>query len=136
MKPLYLNLTKPALAEVSGAVEYVRANGGDAERFAARVAEAFGKAVASLTQEVADNENGKPFDQPDAAASIRFAKPVYRLRVETAKRKRGNSAGLWFAYYALINATGDADAKPDTMQVVAFRHSAAQPFDEAGGVGD
>ncbi len=134
MTTLYLDLTKPALAEVSGAIEYVRANSGDAERFAARVAEAFRKAAVSLAGEVADNDTGKPFDQPDPAASIRFAKPVYRLRVETAKRKRGNSAGLWFAYYALIDVS--TGAKPDTMQVVAFRHSAAQPFAEDGSAGD
>lgn len=128
---LYLDLSRPALAEVSAAVEYVRASGGDAERFAVRVSESLQEAAASLAEEVANNENGKPFDQPDAVASVHYSQPVYRLRVETSvRRKRGSSAGLWFAYYSLRDKS--ASGKPDTMHVHAFRHSAAQPFDESG----
>ncbi len=94
--PLYLDLSKPALAEVSAAVEYVRASSDDAERFVARVAEAFTEAAAWLARKVADNESGKPFGQPDEAASIRYSQPVYRLRVETAARRgRSSPAGLW-----------------------------------------
>ncbi len=134
MTPLYLDLSKPALAEVSAAMEYVRATGGDAEAFAARVAQLFREAAASLAEEVADNDTGKPFDQPDAAASIRYSQPVYRLRIETAtKRKRGSSAGLWFAYYAL--RAKSATDKPDTLYIHAFRHSAGRPFNADGDTG-
>ena len=45
-KPLYLDFADPVDAEVSAAIESVRATGGDAERFADRVAEAFTEAAA------------------------------------------------------------------------------------------
>jgi len=131
-EPLKLDLSKPALAELSAAVEFVRVSGGDAERFAARVTEAFRSEAARLAGEVEGNENGKPFDQPDGAASIRYAKPVYRLRVETAARRaRRSNTGLWYAYYALLDVSGRG--KPDTMQVITIRHSARRPIGEDGG---
>ncbi len=94
--PMYIDFAGPAQAEVSGAIEYIRAEGGDADQFADRVARVFRGAAARLAEEVAAN-TGKPFDQTDGPASIRWAQPVYRLRVDTAtKRKRGSAAGVWY----------------------------------------
>lgn len=133
--PLYLDFARAAQAELSGAIEYVRVSGGDAERFADRIAQALQEAAARFAQEVAGSADGKPWQPVHEAASIRYAQPVYRLDVETAtKRKRGNSAGLWFAYYSLIDRA--AAGKPDTMYVHAFRHSAGRPITSFAADGD
>ena len=137
MKPLFLDFTDPAEAEMSEAIEFVRFSGGNgvAERFAERVAEVFAKEVERLAEEITANQTGKPFDLPDEAASIRYAKPVYRLRIETAtNRRRGSSTGLWYAYFALLDA--QHTGKPDTMQIVTFRHSAGRPIGTDGDVGE
>ncbi len=85
MTPLFLDITEPAEAEISGAIEYARSLGGDiaAELFAERVAQVFTKEVGRLTEEVAANVTGKPFDQPDEAASSRWAQSVYRPKTAT-----------------------------------------------------
>ena len=130
IKPLYLDFSAPALAELSGAVEFARALRGeneDAEHFAARVAEVFRDAATRLAEEVAENETGKPFDPVDEAASVHFSRPTYRLRIETAKRRaKRSTAGFWYAYYTLkdVAETG----KPDTLYVYAIRHSGALPI--------
>jgi len=131
MNTLYLDFSEPAGAEVSAAIEYIRASGGDAERFTERVAQVLEDAAARLTEEVAANENGKPWQRAHEGASIHYSQPVYRLDIETAtKRRRGNAAGLWFAYYSLRDS-GDM-GKPDTMYVHAFRHSAGRPIGDDG----
>ncbi|MBC8141621.1 MAG: hypothetical protein H7Y38_09305 [Armatimonadetes bacterium] len=134
-EPLNLDFARAAQAEVSAAIEYVRANGGDAERFADRVSEVLKEATARLAEEVADSDDGKPWQRTHAGASITYSQPVYRLDVETAtKRKRGNSAGLWFAYYSLRDIAGGG--KPDTMYIHAFRHSAGRPIGDDGDTGE
>jgi len=136
--PLFLDTTPDAQAEVSAAIEYARITGGGDEaavRFAQKVADAFLRATLQLADEIADNETGKPFDTPDEAASIRWGQPVYRLRVETAmKRRRGSSAGLWYAYYSLRDTMGTG--KPDTLRIHAFRHSTARPITQFAADGD
>ncbi len=86
MTNLFLDFSKPAGAEVSEAIEHVHANGGDAERFADRVAEVFAEATARIAQEVADSTDGKPWQRTHEGASVRYAQPVYRLDVETATK--------------------------------------------------
>ncbi|MBC8140182.1 MAG: hypothetical protein H7Y38_01935 [Armatimonadetes bacterium] len=135
--PLFLDFLQPAEAELSAAGEYVRYDKGDdaAEMFGERVEQALAEAATQIAKEIADNETGKPFDAPDEAASIKWAQPMYRLRVETAtKRKRGSSAGLWYAYYSLRDNSDTG--KPDTLRIHAFRHSAARPIGTDGGASE
>ncbi|MBC7808670.1 MAG: hypothetical protein H7145_21255 [Akkermansiaceae bacterium] len=47
-----------------------------------------------------------------------------------AKRRRGSGTGLWYAYFALLDVQGGG--RPDTMQVVTFRHSAARQIGTDG----
>lgn len=99
-----MDLTEPAQAEITEAGENMRYYQSEevAEEFGYRVAEAFRDEATRLAEEIEQNETSKLFDTPDEAASIVWAKPVYRLRIETAKRRgRGKSTGLWYAYYAL-----------------------------------
>lgn len=129
MMALYLDLIDIAGAEISAALEYTRNAFGDnaAETFAERVAQAFAQEVERLAEEITANTTGKAWQPIDEAASVKWSQPVYKLRVETgARRRRGSSTGLWYAYYTLVDAS-DAGA-PDTMQVLAFRHSAARPI--------
>ena len=132
---LRLDFARAAQAEVSAAIEYARSNGSDAERFADRVAQVLTEATARLAEEAAANENGKPWQRAHEGASIHYSQPVYRLDVETAtKRRRGNAAGLWFAYYSLRDS-GDT-GKPNTMYIHAFRHSAGRPIGDDGDAGE
>jgi hypothetical protein len=72
-------------------------------------------------------EVGQPFDAPNAEASAYWSQPMYRLKVETAKKRaRGSSRGLWYVFYALRD--NDGDGRVDTLRVYAIRHSAARPL--------
>ena len=137
MKPLYLDFSDPAGAEMTAAGESIRARQGDdaAEAFGARLGDALSSATVRLAAEVAENENGKPFDPIDEAASVHFSRPTYRLRIETAKRRaKRYSTGLWYAYYTLKDVAGTG--KPDTLYVYALRHSASLPIGEGGDAGE
>lgn len=131
--PLYFDFSDPAEAEMTAAGKGIRARLGDeaAETFGVNLAAAFTKETARLAEEIAENVTGKPFDPVDPDASAHFSQSVYRLRIETARRRaRRNSAGLWYAYYVLLNVAGQG--KPDTMKLLALRHSAARPIGAEG----
>ncbi len=130
---LRYELTAVALAEMSATGEDVRVNQGDevAEQFSVLVSEAIVREAERLAAEITANRNGKPFQPMDEAASVYWSQPVYRPRIETAqKRKRNTATGLWYLYYALQNS-GDTE-KPDTMQILALRHSASRPIGSDG----
>lgn len=73
---LFLDFTPNAQGELSAALESTRAYQGDeaAETFAKKVSDLFAGELEKLAEEVNANPNGKPFDNPDGAASIRDAK--------------------------------------------------------------
>jgi len=127
--PLRYELTAVALAEMSAAGESVRAYSGDevAELFSVRVSEAIVQEAERLGGEIAANITGKPFQTMDEEASVHWSQPVYRLRIETVRgRKRNTATGLWYLYYGLQDTKNTG--KPDTMQVLALRHSASRPI--------
>ena len=77
-----------------------------ADRFEERLDEAIGAARDRIAREIA--EEGRPFDPPDEVASYAMTQTIYRLRVETSKkRSRRSSAGLWYVLYALRDTDGD-----------------------------
>lgn len=96
-----------------------------ADRFEERLDEAISAARDRIAREIA--ENGRPFDSPDEAASYAMTQTVYRLKVETSKkRSRRSSAGLWYVLYALRDTDGDGVI--DTLRVHRVLHSAARPL--------
>ena len=126
---LYLDFTEPALIELSAAGESVRSYQGDeaAERFSRIVSEEIADLLERLAEEIAESVTGKPFDPLNAAASVYWSQPVYRLVIETsARRARRSGAGRWHAYYALQDVAGQG--KPDTVKMLAIRHSASLPI--------
>ncbi|MBC7806921.1 MAG: hypothetical protein H7145_12310 [Akkermansiaceae bacterium] len=95
-----------------------------AERFKQRLDEPVNAARVRIAHEIL--EEGKPLDSPDEAASYALTQTVYRLGVETArKRARRSSAGLWFVFYALRDTNGDGVI--DTFRVLRLIHSVARP---------
>ena len=132
MNPLLFELTEPAGRRLTDAREYIREQQGDeaADRFLERVNEAFTEARTRVAEEIDSNEFGTPNRLPDESASKLYFQPIYRLEIQTAKRRRGTSTGLYFAYYALRHSVAGL-SKPDTMRILSFRHSASRPIGEA-----
>ena len=96
-----------------------------AVRFTGEVGLVTRKTCERVAAEIA--ESGRVFDRTDEGASLRFAAPVYRVDVLVGKsRARRSSAGLWYVFYTLVDRAGIG--RPDTMFVVAVRHSAARQF--------
>lgn len=63
----------------------------------------------------------------DEAASLYFARPVFQELVSaTKKRQRRSNASTWRILYDVADA--DRDGLPDTLRVLAIRHSAARPL--------
>ncbi len=126
-QPLFPHFTTPAQYDVARALIFLRRVAGDAGAYAFN--DQLDATVAGLcertSQEIASH--GKPFDAPNEIASLRFARVVYRERLETnRKRRRGSSSGLWYVYYALHGQTATSGA--DSLEVLAVRHSASEPF--------
>lgn len=124
--PYLLEFTDAAEQELTRASEFVRGYLGDeaALDFANKVVAMLQIECEHLARDRAENGTDKPLANPDPIASIRWSQPVYRLKIETArKRRRGSSAGLWYAYYGLVRKESRI-----VLQVYALRHSAAAPL--------
>ena len=125
--PLYLDLSGDGEAELDAAMTYLTDTQGIdyAVRFTGEVGLVTRETCERVAAEIA--EYGKVFDRTDEGASLRFAAPVYRVDVLVGKsRARRSSAGLWYVFYTLVDRAGIG--RPDTMYVVAVRHSASRPF--------
>ena len=128
VSPLRLRITEPAEDQLASALSYLTDNVGldAAERLNTRLKVELPLLCEQIAREIATV--GVPFHAPDEQASLYFARPVYRLKLETSKtRARRSSTGLWYVYYGLKDSTGQG-TKPDTLSVVAIRHSGAPPL--------
>lgn len=125
--PLFLDFSADGLAELDAAIAFLSDSLGS--EYAERLTSVMGSVVAAACLRIAGQivENGRPFDARNETASLRFARPVYRERVEMSKsRSRRSSAGLWYVYYSLEDRHRSGNA--DTLVIVAVRHAASQPF--------
>lgn len=119
-------LTRTAAAELARVlIDFDDFDADLSEHFEACLDAALEKACVRVAGEI--TESRQPFDAPNAEASAYWAQPMYRLKVETAKKRaRGSSRGLWYVFYALRD--DDGDGQVDTLRVYAIRHSAARPL--------
>lgn len=125
--PLFLDLEPRAESELDVAMTYLSQSIGTdyAERFTAEAGRVLKEACHDIAEEIVSH--GKPSSPMHEAASVRFSRPIYRLDVAVTKaRARRSSAGLWYVFYALEDRANIG--RPDTLAVVAVRHSAARPF--------
>jgi plasmid stabilization system protein ParE len=99
------------------------------ENAAARFEEQLKTLVTGLCQRIPQEieQIGKPFHSLDEPAPLHYARPVYRERIETVKRRaRRSSTGLWYVYYTLEDR--GKTGTPNTIVILRIRHSAARPF--------
>jgi hypothetical protein len=63
----------------------------------------------------------------DEAASLYFSRPVFQELVSTTKkRQRRSNSATWRVFYDVADT--DGDGQPDTLRILAIRHSAARPL--------
>ena len=118
------------LAEIQVAriLQYLSASpdGTDAAiRFNTAFDEALDEECRIVAEQVTDT--GKPWKRIHEPASVYRARPLFRLSVQTAKKRaRRSSIGLWYAYYSIDDA--NRDGKPNRITVKEVHHSGSEPF--------
>ena len=124
----HLDVLHKAEIQLAQALRFLLESSGGRDA-AIRLNDAFDIALQQEREAVQEQieETGRPWKRIHAPASVYHSRPLFRLDVQTTKKRaRRTGSGLWYVYYAIDDA--DKDGKPDTLTVHALEHSTAEPF--------
>ncbi|MBC7808662.1 MAG: hypothetical protein H7145_21215 [Akkermansiaceae bacterium] len=127
-EPFLYTSTRHADFKIADALRFLGGSPGGTEameRFSERSDEVIKVLCQSVAREIADT--GRYHKRVDIPASAYYTRPIYRLDLQTTKKRtRRSGSGLSHIYQAAADVNNDGT--PETIVIVPVEHSGSQPF--------